>query len=104
MRYTARSDTANTIVCNCSHCQAKGFILAFTGEDDFHLQSGEDKLSEYRFHKHQIAHRFCTVCGTQPFAVGIRPDGVRMVAINMRCVDGVDLSALKPKPVDGRKF
>lgn len=104
VRYTAKADLSNTIVCNCSHCLAKGFVLAFTGEEQFHLESGAETLGEYRFHKHQIAHRFCTVCGTQPFALGIRPDGVPMVALNLRCVDGIDLASLTPKLVDGRQF
>ena len=43
-------------------------------------------------------------CGTRPFAVCIRPDGVPLVALNLRCVDGIDLAALTTTPVDGRKI
>jgi hypothetical protein len=38
-------------------------------------------------------------------ANGTRPgDGAKMVAVNVRCLDGVDLDALKPKKFDGRSL
>jgi hypothetical protein len=40
----------------------------------------------------------------QDIAVGICPDDVRTVTVKTRCVDGVDLYTLEPKPMDGRKF
>jgi hypothetical protein len=30
------------------------------------------------------------------------PDGKPMAAVNVRCVDDIDLGALQPKPFDGR--
>jgi hypothetical protein len=29
------------------------------------------------------------------------PDGSAMVCVNVRCLDGVDLDALRPTPFDG---
>ncbi len=102
VRYEASADTSGAIECNCSHCQAKGLILAFTPRKNFNLLKGKDNLAEYRFNKQVIAHQFCKTCGTQSFAWGVGPDGTEMAAINMRCVDDVDLEALNPKPFDGR--
>jgi len=104
VRYEAEADLGNTMECNCSHCERKGFILTFTPIENFRLLSGSEKIKEYRFYKHVIAHQFCRECGVQPFAYGKRPDGKEMAAINARCVDGIDLSALAPKKVDGRRF
>jgi hypothetical protein len=36
------------------------------------------------------------------FARGTKPDGTEIVAVNVSCMDGVDLSKLKMTPVDGR--
>jgi hypothetical protein len=36
--------------------------------------------------------------------MGTAPDGRKMAAINVRCLDGVDVFALKPRPVDGKSF
>jgi hypothetical protein len=102
VRYEADVDLGETMECNCSHCEKKGFILTFTPIGHFRLLSGEDRLTEYRFNRHQIAHRFCSACGAQPFAFAAAPDGQPTAAINVRCIDGIDLAALAPQKFDGR--
>jgi hypothetical protein len=104
VRYEAKADTSQTVQCNCSHCEKKGFILAFTPRENFRIIKGEDHLTEYRFNRHVIAHQFCETCGVQPFGLGTGPDGSKMAAINMRCVDDIDLEALAPKAFDGRSL
>ena len=104
VRYEAEADLDMVIECNCSHCSAKGFLLAFLPREQFRLVSGEERLTEYRFNKEVIAHQFCSACGTQPFAYGQRPDGAKTVALNLRCMDGVELADLSPRPFDGRKL
>jgi hypothetical protein len=104
VRFTVEADLDQTITCNCSRCRPLGMILAFAPESAFDLKQGEGALSEYRFNQRKIAHLFCATCGVQSFGKAAGPDGVPMVAINARCLDGVDLNALAPKPVDGRSF
>lgn len=104
VRYAAEVDLDKTMQCNCSHCSTKGFVLTFAPASAFQLVSGGDKLKEYRFHKHVIAHQFCSECGVQPFAHGTDQQGNAMVAINLRAADGVDLSTLDSQTVDGRSF
>jgi hypothetical protein len=41
-------------------------------------------------------------CGVEVFARGTKPDGSEVVAVNVSCMDGVDLSRIKMTPVDGR--
>ena len=90
--------------CNCSHCRRKGFLLTFVPADTFRLEKGADALTSYFFYKHNIEHQFCKTCGAQAFAEGKMPDGSKMQAINLRCVDGVDLDALEIQKVDGASF
>lgn len=90
--------------CNCSHCRRKGFLLSFFPADQFRLERGEGDLKSYFFYKHNIEHRFCTTCGTQPFAMGKMPDGSAMAAVNLRCVDSIDLDGLEIRKVDGASF
>ncbi len=68
------------------------------------ITGGADALSTYRFNRHVIDHHFCPTCGCAPFGVGKGPDGQEMAAINIRCIEGVDLTAVKRVPVDGRSF
>jgi hypothetical protein len=102
VRYDVTADLDRVIECNCSHCERKGFLLTFVPADQFILQSGEQNLTEYQFNKKIIHHLFCSACGAQPFARGKMPDGSPAIAINVRCLDGVDLDELKPMPFDGR--
>ena len=55
------------MICNCSHCRRKGFLLSFVPADTFSLVKGEEALTDYFFNKHTIDHRFCSTCGCQPF-------------------------------------
>ena len=55
------------------------------------------------FNKHVIKHHFCPTCGCSPFGMG-EQKGVLMAAVNVRCLDGVDISALGPKPFDGKSL
>ena len=48
--------------------------------------------------------RFCPTCGVQPFSYGAMPDGTKMAAINVRCLEGFDLENVVRKPVNGREF
>jgi hypothetical protein len=90
------------ISCNCSMCQKRGSLLTFVPADSFTLEKGADALTEYLFNKHVIHHKFCSTCGILPFAEGKGPDGKAMVAINVRCLDDIDLKSLNVTEFDGR--
>jgi hypothetical protein len=87
--------------CNCSICRRKGTLHHFTTPDRFAFRGQEEAISVYTFRTHNIQHQFCRVCGCAPFAKGVGPDGKRMVEINLRCVDGLDLKSLTIVPYDG---
>jgi hypothetical protein len=89
------------VSCNCSHCSAKGLVLAAIDRDQLKVSSGEDSLRSYKFNKHAIDHRFCDKCGSQLFSEGTGPNGTAMAMINLRCVPEANLSAVKTIPYDG---
>jgi hypothetical protein len=92
------------ISCNCSICSKKGAILGFVKEPQFSLISGQEDLSDYQFNKRQIHHLFCKNCGVSSFSNGADQDGSTMYAINIRCLDDVDVNALQVAPFDGKSF
>jgi hypothetical protein len=47
---------------------------------------------------------FCRTCGVEPFARGKAKDGSDMFAINVRCLDGIDIAKLSPRPFDGKNL
>ena len=104
VRFEATTDLGQAMACNCSICQKHGLMLTFVGEAQFKLLSGQGELGDYQFNKKVIHHQFCRSCGLEPFARGAKPDGTPTIAVNVRCLDGVDVSTLSPKPFDGRKL
>lgn len=103
VRYQVQIDlTAPVISCNCSMCGRSGTLLSFVPAKQFNLLSGDDQLTDYQFNHHIIHHLFCKTCGIKSFCRGTDKNGAETVSINTRCLDGVDLDALKIQKYDGR--
>ena len=101
--FDVEGEIDSALACNCSICSRKGSLLWFVPHAALQLRDGsESALKTYTFNKHVIQHRFCTTCGIHPFGEGTDPSGNKMAAINLRCVDGVDLDALNIQHFDGR--
>jgi hypothetical protein len=101
-RVTAKLDGAMT--CNCSICSKTGTMLTFVPADRFELTSGAEALTDYQFGKKRLHHLFCKHCGIRSFGRGTGPDGREMVAVNVRCLDDVDLDTVPTKRFDGRSL
>lgn len=99
VRYEVEMDLEKILVCNCSHCEKKGLLLGFVDKDKFRLLSGADQLTEYNFNKKMIRHLFCRICGVQSFAEGVT---FPKVSINVRCLDGINISELTLTPYNGK--
>src|SRR5262245_11043652 len=100
VRYEVKADLSKVMACNCSICLKRGSLLAFVPEGEFTLSNGGD-LTDYQFNRMIAHHLFCPKCGVGSFARGTAPDGAKMVAINVRCLDGVDPEALNIVKFDG---
>jgi hypothetical protein len=77
-------------------------MLRFVPASSFKLLSGADALIDYRFNSKVINHQFCSTCGIKSFASGTGKDGVETRAINVRCLDDVDLAQVATRQVDGK--
>jgi hypothetical protein len=92
----------SAMACNCSMCQRRGSLLWFTSRDQFTLLTPDADAATYLFNKHVIRHRFCANCGIHPFGVGKDPKGQDMVAVNIRCIEGIALEKVPVTHFDGR--
>ncbi len=105
VRYEVSMEISEVLACNCSRCARLGSLLAFAPANQFQLLSGDADLTKFKFNKNMIEHQFCSTCGIQSFAIGTHPKtGAKMAAINVRCLNGVDVDSLKVKKVDGRSL
>jgi hypothetical protein len=103
VRYSVEVDLDKPVTaCNCSICGRTGTMLTFVPAESFKLEKGEDSLTDYQFNRKHIHHLFCKTCGVKSFARGEGPKGPT-VAINARCLEGVDLSKLTVQHYDGAK-
>lgn len=102
--FEVEGEIKGAISCNCSICQRKGALMWFVPRDALHLRTPDANASTYTFNKHAIRHRFCPTCGIHPYGEGTDPKGNAMAAINLRCLEGVDLDKVPVKAFDGRSL
>jgi len=102
--YEVEGEIRNVISCNCSICARRGSLLWFVPRDAMRLLTPDERAGTYMFNKHVIRHRFCTTCGIHPYGEGRDPKGNAIAAINIRCLEDVDLAAIPVTPFDGRSL
>jgi hypothetical protein len=95
-------ELTGALACNCSICSRKGSLLWFVPREKLHLRTAEGAASTYTFNKHVIKHNFCPTCGIHPYGEGVDPKGNRIAAINIRCLEGIDLDSVPVQHYDGR--
>jgi hypothetical protein len=90
------------LACNCSICARRASLLWFVPRAKARLTTPESAAATYEFNQHVIRHRFCPTCGIHVFGEGTDPKGNAMAAVNLRCIEGLDLSAIPVQHFDGR--
>ncbi len=100
--FEVEGDLEGATACNCSICSRKGALMWFMPRAQLRLLTPEAAMATYTFNKHVIQHHFCPTCGIHPFGEGVDPKGNRMAAVNIRCLEGIDLDAVPLTHYDGR--
>jgi hypothetical protein len=100
--FELEGELKSALSCNCSICQRKGSLLWFLPRDTLKLLTPEANSRVYEFNQHVIKHRFCPQCGMQPYSEGTDPQGKAVAAVNVRCLEGIDLETLEVTHFDGR--
>ena len=100
--FEVEGELKQAMACNCSICQRKGALMWFVGRDDLTLKTPDAAAATYTFNRHVIKHRFCPTCGMHPYGEGIDPKGNAMAAINVRCLEDIDLDTIAVTHYDGR--
>jgi hypothetical protein len=109
-RFEFTADIRRARVCNCSICRKRGALIFRVGEDSFRLLTPLGDLGCYEWGTGTAKDYFCRTCGILPFrrprsltaeerAKGAQP--FAGWAVNLRCVDGLDLQGLTVQAVDG---
>ena len=102
LTFEVRAELGYVVDCNCSICRRTGALWHPAADADLRIVTGEAELALYQFNTRTAKHYFCRHCGIHPF---IRPrlDPGRW-AVNVRCIDGVDLASMKVRRFDGQNW
>ncbi|KAJ7453678.1 Mss4-like protein [Mycena galericulata] len=85
--------------CNCSICSRDAVVWIYPDTPDVTL-TGRDVLVEYTFGRQKTYHGFCGRCGVAICQRFVGRD--HRSALNVRTMNGVDLSALEITTHDGK--
>jgi hypothetical protein len=88
--------------CNCSICTRKGYLHWIVARENFRMLTPQTNLATYTFNTGVAKHHFCPQCGVASFYIP-RSDPDK-IDINVRCLDEVDLAALKLDYFDGQHW
>jgi len=102
IKFEVEGNINEALSCNCSICQRKGSLLSFFPADQFTLLGTGENVGTYTFNKHVIQHKFCQVCGISPYAEGADPQGNRFAAVNIRCIENIDLESIPVTHYNGK--
>lgn len=102
VQFAITSDFPELTRCDCSICIRKNALMARVHEDDFELLSGEDALTEYRWHTKTARHFFCKICGIYPFhRKRIAPDSF---GVNVFCLEDFDPAGIPVRQAIGKEM
>jgi hypothetical protein len=102
--FEVEGELTGAMACNCSICARKRALMWFGPRAALRLLTPAANLAAYTFGRHVISHRFCSTCGINAFGEGTDPKGNPMAAVNIRCLEDVDLGTIPARQFDGRSL
>jgi hypothetical protein len=113
VRFEVEADLDHVRACDCSICSRRGALIHRVAKDRLGLLTSWEDLSVYQWGSYTAKDFFCPTCGILPFrrpsdptAEELRQDVQRFDgwAVNVRCLDGVDCSAIPLRRIYGSRF
>ncbi len=100
VRFEFNADLKEITVCDCSLCSKRAARMLAVEKEKLQIIAGRDALTEYRWNTRIARHYFCSKCGIYVFHQ--RRSNPLVCGVNANCVDGLDLSSLRVRHVDGQ--
>jgi hypothetical protein len=113
VRFEVDLDLDHVRSCDCSICRKRGALIHRVEAVQVRFLTPLDDMTLYQWHTRTAEDYFCPTCGILPFrrprqrtseevAGGMPP--FSGWAINVRCLDGVDLDVIPVKRVLGSRL
>lgn len=113
VRFEVDAEIDHVRSCDCSVCTKRGALNHRVPKENLRLLTAWEELSLYRWGSRTAKDFFCRTCGILTFRRPSDPtpeelrEGVEPFdgwAVNVRCLQGVDLEALPVKRIDGSRI
>src|SRR5262249_47571214 len=100
-------------VCDCSVCRRRGALNFRVSRDSLRVLTAWEDLALYEWGSRTAEDYFCRTCGIAPFRRPSDPtpqellEGVEPFdgwAINVRCIDGLDLDSIPIRRIEGSRI
>ncbi len=113
VRFEVDLDLDHVRVCDCSICHKRGALNHRVEESQLRLLTPLDELTLYQWHTRTAEDYFCPTCSILPFRrprhrtsskIALGAPEFSGWAINVRCLEGVDLGAIPIRRVHGAKL
>ena len=104
VRFEVDGDLSQATIydCNCSICSKSAYLHWYVQPEQVRLLTLKVAVATYWGRGMAGGHHFCPVCGVPLLRTSIQfPPPL---SVNVRCLDGVDFSALKIAHNDGKKY
>ena len=113
VRFEVDADIDHVRVCDCSICRKRGALNHRVPKENLRLLTPWQELVLYQWGSRTAKDFFCPTCGILPFRRPSDPtpqevlEGVTPFdgwAVNVRCLEGVDLDALPVNRIYGSRI
>lgn len=113
VRFEVNADIDHVRACDCSICSKRGLLTFRVRRDALRLLTPWETMTVYEWGTRTAEDHFCRTCGVLPFRKPSRPtpeETARGVtpfdgwAINVRCIETIDLATLPRVVVEGRRL
>ncbi len=113
VRFEVELDLDHVRSCDCSICRKRGALNHRVENSQLRILTPLESMTLYQWHTRTAKDYFCPTCGILPFR---RPRALSLEesasgrtpflgwAVNVRCLDGVDLDAIPVRRVHGSRL
>ena len=102
VQFEVDGDLREVTECNCSICSRSAYLHWYIQPAQLRLVSGKISITTYWGRGMAGGHHFCPTCGVAVLRTSL--EFPPPLSVNARCLDGVDLSSVKVRHVDGKSF
>lgn len=102
VQFEVEMDLDHVRVCDCTVCHKRGALNYRVDDSKLRILTPLEEMTLYQWHTKTAKDYFCPDCGILPFR---RPRGAPdRWAVNVRCLDGVDISEIPVRQIDGSRL